>query len=316
MYHLFCGSQQISTGQEILNPFRKGDVASTDSIGVSLYTLYNMEKRTGIWIPLDYIENTKLDWTNKVLLAEICSLHELPKGCIASNQKFGKLLGITSASVSKRITKLSRLGYIKTKNIQEKGMCIGRIIIPILTVTRTSTKNQSQEQERSIAVKGQGVVPKQPESTSSENKDVIHEQPGGSSKLVSEVLPEHPGSGSLTTREVVLEQPGGSSPGNINNTDINSRIDEQLPVQEEIKQALVQNTSENSVLTTSVIEQNISSTPLKDMREGMNDWFFDYPTWESDLYSLGLEKFVWKTARKYETDDPENRAIIEYFLTL
>ena len=27
----------------------------------------------------------------------------------------------------------------------------------------------------------------------------------------------------------------------------------------------------------------------------MNYWFEDYPKWESDLYRLGLEKFIQKT---------------------
>ena len=55
----------------------------------------NKNKQTkGIWIPEEIKVDKKLDWTNKALLSEIYSLCELPDGCIASDNHFGKLLGI------------------------------------------------------------------------------------------------------------------------------------------------------------------------------------------------------------------------------
>jgi hypothetical protein len=51
----------------------------------------NKNKQTkGIWIPEEIKVDKKLDWTNKALLSEIYSLCELPDGCIASDNHFGK----------------------------------------------------------------------------------------------------------------------------------------------------------------------------------------------------------------------------------
>ena len=87
----------------------------------------------GIWIPEEIKVDKKLDWTNKALLSEIYSLCELPDGCIASDNHFGKLLGIGRTSVNKRVNKLEELGYIMAKNHYEGKLCIGR------TITRGSS---------------------------------------------------------------------------------------------------------------------------------------------------------------------------------
>ena len=82
----------------------------------------------GIWIPEEIKVDKKLDWANKALLSEIYSLCELPDGCIASDNHFGKLLGIGRTSVNKRVNKLTELGYITTKNHYKGKLCIGRTI--------------------------------------------------------------------------------------------------------------------------------------------------------------------------------------------
>jgi biotin operon repressor len=82
----------------------------------------------GIWIPEEIKVDKKLDWTNKALLSEIYSLCELPDGCIASDNHFGKLLGIGRTSVNKRVNKLEELGYITAKNHYKGKLCIGRTI--------------------------------------------------------------------------------------------------------------------------------------------------------------------------------------------
>lgn len=82
----------------------------------------------GIWIPEEIKVDKKLDWANKALLSEIYSLCELPDGCIASDNHFGKLLGIGRTSVNKRVNKLTELGYITTKNHFKGKLCIGRTI--------------------------------------------------------------------------------------------------------------------------------------------------------------------------------------------
>ncbi len=83
----------------------------------------------GIWIPEEIKTDKKLDWTNKALLSEIYSLCELPDGCIASDNHFGKLLGIGRTSVNKRVNKLENMGYITTENHFRGNVCIGRSII-------------------------------------------------------------------------------------------------------------------------------------------------------------------------------------------
>lgn len=125
-----------------------------------------MEKRKGIWIPGEFIENKELDWANKALLSEICSLHQLPKGCIASNDHFGRFLGMNSGSASKRISQLRSMGYIKTQNFYEKGNCVGRVVSPNTNKIKTIQDSTSQM--------NQGVVP---------------EQQGGESSTTSAVVP-------------------------------------------------------------------------------------------------------------------------------
>ena len=88
----------------------------------------------GIWIPEEIKVDKKLDWPNKVLLSEIYSLCNLPDGCTASDNHFGKLLGIGRTSVNKRVNKLEKLGYITTKNHYKGKRCIGR------TITKGSSK--------------------------------------------------------------------------------------------------------------------------------------------------------------------------------
>lgn len=86
------------------------------------------EKKKGIWIPIELMNDTKLDWTNKVLLSEIYSLSELENGCFASNQHFGEVLQINKSAVSKRISQLEEWGYINCRNQYKNKQCIGRII--------------------------------------------------------------------------------------------------------------------------------------------------------------------------------------------
>ncbi len=280
-----------------------------------------MEKRTGIWLPVELIKNKELDWTNKVLLAEIHSLHELPKGCIASNEYFGELLGITKASASKRITQLTKLGYIETKNIYEKGMCVGRLIIPTEKRNNTDKSEKVQEVKNGSSQENHEVVPGRLGGSSQENHGVVPERPGSSSLTISGVVPGRPGGSSQTTRGVVPERLGGSSRENTTNTSTNKEKEEekekQLPAQEEIlKQVPVQYTGENSELSISNNNQNGEISELKKMRVAMNEWFDDYPNWESDLMRLGVDSFIWKTAKKYGTDKPLSIDIIKYFLTL
>jgi len=168
---------------KIFDPFRRSEVASMDLIGVFNFNEYmnNDEKRKGIWIPVELMVNNDLDWTNKILLSEICSLDNLPDGCFASNEYFGGLLRISKGSASKRITQLINLGYIKTENVYQKGNCIGRVIRPTGETVKTDNENKVSVQQKGSSPENQGVVPEQPEGGSSTTRGVVPERPGGSS---------------------------------------------------------------------------------------------------------------------------------------
>jgi len=258
-----------------------------------------MEKRKGIWVPIEFMENTALDWNNKILLTEISSLHELPNGCFASNEYFGSLLGITKSSASKRITLLTSLGYIKTKNISEKGKCVGRVITLAERKKKSDTLKKASEQQK---------------GSSPENHEVVPEQPEGSSSTTTGVVPEQPGSGSLTTRGVVPQRLGGSSTENTINTITNTDILKELKKEKTLKQIPEHNTGENLDISSNNKNKEISD--LHKMRAAMNEWFEEYPTWEKDLYKLGIDEFILKTAKKYGTRDPESIKMIKWFMTL
>jgi len=64
--------------------------------------------------PSYILQDDKIDPTKKILLSYILSLSKTDKGCYASNEKFGELLGINAEGASKQISKLKKLGYIET----------------------------------------------------------------------------------------------------------------------------------------------------------------------------------------------------------
>ena len=86
------------------------------------------EKKLGIFIPIELINNQELDWINKVLLSEIISLTKLKKGCVASNQWLANFLQIQKSSIHRRVRFLVEEGYIITTNKYSGKKCIGRII--------------------------------------------------------------------------------------------------------------------------------------------------------------------------------------------
>lgn len=124
---------------------------------------YKKNQKKGIWIPEEIMVDKNLDWTNKALLSEIYSLCDLPDGCIASDNHFGKLLGIGRTSVNKRVNKLEALGYITTQNHFQGRLCIGRTI-------RKGSSNQKHT-----------VVPAVSKGSSQESELVVPEVEKGSS---------------------------------------------------------------------------------------------------------------------------------------
>lgn len=131
--------------------------------GLNFYKMYKNKQTKGIWIPEEIMVDKQLDWTNKALITEIYSLCELPNGCIASDNHFGRLLGIGRPSVNKRVNKLELMGYITSKNHYKGKQCIGRTI----------TKGGS--------VKKQTVVPEALNGSSVDSKKVVLEVDDSSS---------------------------------------------------------------------------------------------------------------------------------------
>lgn len=77
-------------------------------------------KKTKIFINIPYsiLNDNNLDSTQKLILSEILALSILPEGCIKSNSQFGILIGISSSAISKQITKLNKMNYVLTLDIE------------------------------------------------------------------------------------------------------------------------------------------------------------------------------------------------------
>lgn len=79
------------------------------------------KKRKGIWIPIEILIDKNLDAANKIILSEIYSLCELPKGCTAGDLHLADLANLSRTAVTNRIKKLEELGYFEKIVIKGKG---------------------------------------------------------------------------------------------------------------------------------------------------------------------------------------------------
>lgn len=66
----------------------------------------------------EFIRDKGTTMQEKLVLAEIESLSSLEKGCIASNEHFGQLLGIQKQNASKLINSLKEKGYISVEIVK------------------------------------------------------------------------------------------------------------------------------------------------------------------------------------------------------
>jgi Mn-dependent DtxR family transcriptional regulator len=80
-----------------------------------------------ITVSIEIMHDKNLTPNQKFILAEIQQLSQLDKGCIASNQHFAELIGITKQGVSKAINELAENEYITIDNAQTKRN-FGRVI--------------------------------------------------------------------------------------------------------------------------------------------------------------------------------------------
>lgn len=287
------------------------------------------EKRTGIWIPIELMDDNQLDWLNRVLLSEILSLHQLPNGCIASNQHFGELLGIDRSAASRRISKLKKLGYIQTKDVYQRNECVGRIITPILNVPKNELTEPKTKKQKDSGRQPDEKVNSDASLGGIESPKQQPDSPKGSSDKNHPPLTEEQGGSSPTTIGVVPERLGGSSHGNTINTYTNTDIKKQLLIQytgetgsfssfddlfiseEEIPTNLI--TSDNSA--SAGTNPTLPKISTKEYRAIMNDFFEGYPSWEADMYALGLEKFIGKT-QYFHSNNPDYIGMIREFYEL
>jgi len=117
------------------------------------------KNKTYLQIPNYILCDTELDGDNKILLSKIIELHKRGGSCYASNNTFGDLIGMSRSSVSKRITKLKKLGYITTEDVWDGKIQKGRIITP------TYKRGSSQVK--------QGVVPEVQGGSSQGSRGVV-----------------------------------------------------------------------------------------------------------------------------------------------
>jgi len=71
------------------------------------------KNRKGLWISIEILEDKNLDAVNKIIMAEIYSLCELPKGCIAGDQHLGDLVNLSRTAINSRIKLLEEMGYFE-----------------------------------------------------------------------------------------------------------------------------------------------------------------------------------------------------------
>jgi uncharacterized phage protein (TIGR02220 family) len=83
---------------------------------INLRRFLSMERDfKGVWIPKEIYLNKELSWSEKILLVEIDSLDN-ERGCFASNPYFAEFLGVSETRVSKMISKLKKLEYIRQES--------------------------------------------------------------------------------------------------------------------------------------------------------------------------------------------------------
>jgi hypothetical protein len=286
-----------------------------------------MSKRKGIWIPMELIENKQLDWTNKVLLSEIFSLHSQEKGCIASNKHFGDLLDITDSAASRRISKLKSWNYINTQNIYENNRCLGRKIVPLKQQNTTGKNDTNQEKEIEFKDQFNG--------TSQTNDTVVSQNQDSTSKTTNGVLPEQHDSTSQTTRGVLPERQEGTCQRNTNNTrnntinkntDINTIGIKQGPIQGPIpdvdkiisnsgciKHYLSHDPGEIEIFKNKFLEySNKQNFPRNFIMATMKYIVKDPDSWEEELLKNGIEKSL-NNLRYYHEGDPKELAMLYAF---
>jgi biotin operon repressor len=144
---------------------------------------------TFLQIPNSILENRELDGDNKILLSKIIELHKRAGSCFASNNTFGDLIGMSRTSVSKRITKLKKLGYVTTEDVWDGNVQKGRIITP------TYKKGSSQRKQVTSTKSSKGIVPEVKGGSSPSSKVVVPEVGTNIQPLINKETDKYIGAG-------------------------------------------------------------------------------------------------------------------------
>jgi len=102
----------------------------------------------GVWIPKEIFLDERLSATEKILLVEIDSLDNGKDGCWASNDHFTQLCQCSERTISRAITKLKNLGFIKEGNTNGRGRalhsCLCRVDTGVDKMSDDGRQNVSQ----------------------------------------------------------------------------------------------------------------------------------------------------------------------------
>lgn len=91
----------------------------------------SVERRfTGFFIPVEIIDNESLNWTDRIILAEIDALNIDGNGCYAFNQHFCDLLNVDERTVSRSINKLVKYELISIENPGTKNRKLVSFVTP------------------------------------------------------------------------------------------------------------------------------------------------------------------------------------------
>jgi DNA-binding MarR family transcriptional regulator len=116
-----------------------------------------------ITVSIEIMHDTNLNQSQKFILAEIHQLSQLDKGCIATNQHFSELIGITKENVSRNINELQQKGYINVEIVS--GTRNHTRIITLTKIVRPPYQNSNppllkqQESKENIPTNRQINIP-------------------------------------------------------------------------------------------------------------------------------------------------------------
>ncbi|WP_108978490.1 helix-turn-helix domain-containing protein [Leptospira ryugenii] len=98
--------------------------------------------RSGLWIPV-WMESLDLTHSQRMLYAEIFSLHK-SGGCFASNAHFARVLKLKPDTITRMISKLKKLGFVKQVGFDGRK----RTLVPILFESHASAVQDTNPMQR------------------------------------------------------------------------------------------------------------------------------------------------------------------------